>query len=127
MAVLSGKDGSVTWNGGVISQVTGWRCTETAHNSAWASSSTDGYKHRVCGVRDWSGSFSAKYDISIAATVGQGTISGTAVTLVLQIGESESLSGHAIIDSIELDVDVNSGDVVGYTCNFSGAGALTRT
>lgn len=127
MAVLSGKDGNVTWNGGAISQVTGWNCTETARNSAWASSNTAGYKHRVCGVRDWSGWFSAKYDGSIAATVGQGTISGTAVSLVLHLNDDESLTGNAIIDSIELEVDVNTGDVVGYTCKFSGTGALTRT
>ncbi len=127
MAVLSGKDGSVTWNGGAISQVTAWKCTETAHNSAWASSSTAGYRHRVCGTRDWSGWFAAKYDGSIAATVGQGTISGTPVSLVLQIGPSETLTGNAIIDEVELEVDVNTGDVVGYTCNFSGTGALTRT
>lgn len=127
MAVLSGKDGSVTWNGGAISQVTFWKCNETSNNSAWASSSTEGFKHRVCGVRDWTGEFHAKYDGSIAPTVGQGSISGTAVALTLKINDTETLTGNAIIDAVELEVDINTGDVVGYVCRYSGTGTLTRT
>ncbi len=121
MAAISGKDGSVTWNAGNVSHITHWTCTETANNSAWASSSTAGYKNRVAGVKDWRGTFSAKYDGTITPTVGQ------AAALVLKLDATEQLSGNAIIDSIELEVDIDEGEVVGYRCEFSGNGALTRT
>lgn len=126
MPVLSGKDGTVTWNSAQVSQITHWRCTETVHNSAWASSSTGGYKNRVAGTKDWRGAFAGKYDGTIAATVGQGSI-GMPVELVLTIGPSESLTGNAIIDSIHLEVDIDNGEVVGYLAEFSGNGPLART
>ena len=127
MAVLSGKDGTVNWNGSLLSQITQWQCTETCHISAWASNSTGGYKHRVAGVKDWSGTFSGKYDGGIAAAVGQGSATGTPVSLVLGIADGESLSGDAIIESLELLVDIDNGDVVGYQARFSGNGALSRS
>lgn len=119
MAVISGKDGSVTFNSAEVLQVTGWTLTHTSHNSAWASSSTGGYKQRVAGVKDWSGGFTAKYDATIVPTVGQ------AAALVLDLDGSDSATGNAIIDSVQLVVDINTGEAVGYSLTFSGNGPLT--
>lgn len=119
MAVISGKDGSVTFNSAEVLQVTGWTLTHTSHNSAWASSSTGGYRQRVAGVKDWGGSFTAKYDVAIVPTVGQ------SAALVLELDGSDSASGTAIIDSVSLVVDINTGEAVGYSLAFSGNGPLT--
>ena len=119
MAVISGKDGSVTFNSTEVLQVTGWSLTHTSHNSAWASSSTGGYRQRVAGVKDWGGSFTAKYDAAIVPTVGQ------SAALVLELDGSDSATGTAIIDSVSLVVDINTGEAVGYSLAFSGNGALT--
>lgn len=129
MALHSGKTGTVTWNSGTVSHVTSWQCTETVNSSAWGSSNTAGYKHRVAGTKDWSGTFAAKYDSSIAPVVGEGTRAegATPVSLVLTLATNETLTGNAMIESVALDVNVDTGDVIGYTCTFGGNGPLTRT
>ena len=127
MAVLSGKTGKVTWNSADVSQVTSWTCTETAVMSKWASNNTSGYKNCVAGTKDWSGSFAFKYDSTIAPTVGQGTAIGSAVSLVLTADTSETLTGNAVVESIELSCDIDNGEIVSGVCNFTGNGVLTRT
>lgn len=119
MAVISGKDGTVTFNSVQVLQVTGFTLNHTSNNSAWASSNTAGYKNRVAGTKDWNGSFQAKYDASIVPTVGQ------SANMALLLGSGETASGTAIIDSVNVVVDIDNGEAVGYTMNFSGNGALT--
>lgn len=127
MAVLSGKGGTVTWNSGAVSQILSWTCNETVVDSSFGSSSTSGWKNRVAGTRDWSGSFRALYDTTIAPTVGQGTATGSAVSLVLGIAASESLTGNAMVTGVEMEVDVDNGTYVAYVVSFGGNGELTRT
>lgn len=119
MAAISGKGGSATFNSSQILQVTRWTLTHRSNNSAWASSSTSGYRNRVAGVKDWQGTIHAKYDASIVPEVGE------IATLSLALDGSDSASGQAIIDEIELEVDIDTGQVVGYVLAYSGAGALT--
>lgn len=119
MAAISGKGGTATFNGAQILQVTRWTLTHRSMNSAWASSSTAGYRNRVAGVKDWQGTIHAKYDASIVPTVGQ------IAALSLALDATDAASGQAIVDEIELEVDIDTGQVVGYVLAYSGAGALT--
>ena len=59
---ISGRDGSVDVGGSAVAEVTGWRFNPTSNNSAWASSDTSGYKNRIKGVLDGSGSIDFKLD-----------------------------------------------------------------
>lgn len=115
MATISGKDGSVN----SFADITGWTLNVTSNNSAYASSSTGGWKKRVPGVKDWSGSFSGKYNGSVPVSEGE------EVTLTLGVDATDSYSGDAVIDQVNLQVDIDNGEVVGFTASFSGAGPLT--
>lgn len=115
MATISGKDGQVN----DFDDITGWSINVTSNNSAYASSSTAGWKKRVAGVRDWSGSFSGKFNDVLPVAEGE------EVALTLALDDTDSFSGTAVIDQISLQVDVDNGDVVGFTANFSGSGELT--
>ena len=119
MAVVSGKDGTVSV-GGAIADCTGWNLTMTSNNPAYASSSTSGYKNRVAGVKDASGSYSAKHNGSVP-TVGTATASAS-----FTLDGTSSFSLNIIIDSVNIEVDMDDGDVVGYSVDFSGNGLVTE-
>jgi len=121
MAVLSGKSGTVKEGTNTLAHITRWRLTHRANNSAWASSSTAGYKQRVAGVRDWSGSFAAVYDNATPLPV----VVGNNYTLHLTTDGTDEFTGPAIIDNLEFEVDIDDGKVIGWTAEFSGNGALT--
>lgn len=118
MAVISGKNGTASV-GGSIADCTGWSLTWSSNNPSYGSTDTSGYKKRVGGVKDWSGSYSAKYNGG-TTTPGQ-TAGGASFTL----DGSTSWSGDVIVDSVNLEVDMDDGDVVGYSVDFSGNGVLT--
>lgn len=121
MAVISGKGGTVLAGGTPVAEVTLWRLVHTANNSAWASSSTGGYKQRVCGTRDWSGMLQTKRDTAAVIPLVVGTI----YELDLTEDGTKKYEGSAIIDAIDETVDIDTGEAIGLTIRFSGAGGLT--
>jgi hypothetical protein len=118
MAVISGKNGTVSV-GGAITDATGWSLSLTSNNPAYASSDTDGYKKRVGGIKDTTGSYSAKYNGGVVSVGSE----HTAASFTLDGSTSWSLD--IIIDAVNLEVDMDDGDVVGYSVDFSGNGAIT--
>lgn len=120
MAVISGKNGTVN-AGGAISDATSWSLSMTSNNPSWASSNTSGYKKRVAGIMDTSGSYSAKWSASIP--VAGSLVSSAAFT----IDGTNTWTLDIIIDSVNLEVDMDDGDVVGYSVDFSGNGVVAVT
>ena len=116
---MSGKDGSVS-GGGASTQITAWSMSASASNSSWGSSSTNGYKDRLGGVVDGSGSVEGKWDGS------QAMVEGTSYTLTLDTGNG-SWSVPCICDSYSLDVNVDDGEVVSWSADFSIDGEYTFT
>lgn len=128
MAAISGKNGSVeTTSGsgggdGAQAEITGWTFNTTSNNPSWASSTNPGYKKRVAGVKDGNGTISGKYDSS--NTLFDTLEPGVTVTLTLKINATGSnyYVVPAIIDEFNIEVDMDNGDVVGWTANFSTNG-----
>ena len=116
MAVFSGVGGSVT-GGGSSAQITSWSFNPTSNNSSWGSSSTNGYKDRVAGVKDGSGSVEGKWDGS------QAMVEGTEYTLVLNTSGGTAFTVPCFIDSFSVEVDIDEGEVVGWSAEFSINGA----
>jgi len=112
MAVYSGTGGTVN----SVTQITSWSFNPTSNNSAWGSSSTNGYKDRVVGVKDGSGSIEGKWDGTAPYTVG----AEVSLSLVANTG---SFTVPAVIDSFSVEVDVDDGEVVGWSAEFSINGA----
>ncbi len=124
MATISGKDGKVMIGAAALAEITDWTFHTTSVNHAYASSSTGGFRRRVAGVKDGSGSIGFKLDP--AAPITDDFDEGSAVTLLLYLDATHFYSVPAMIDSIQLAVDISSGDVLGGTAQFSATGAWTK-
>ena len=118
MAVISGKDGTVSFGGSAVADCTSWSITTTSNNPAYGSCDTGGWKKRVAGIKDSSGTFTAKYNGAIAMAAGD-TGSG-----VFTVDGTATYTVPIIIDQVQLEVDMDDGDVVGYSVDWSGDGAV---
>jgi hypothetical protein len=105
MAVISGKDGKVMIGAATVADITYWTFATSAQNPAYASSATAGHRKRVGGVKDGGGLIRGKLDLADAVT--------------------EDLN-EALIDRLRFEVDIDSGDVVGWEAEFSTNGAWTK-
>ena len=114
MTVYSGTGGTSSAGG---DQITSWSLSITSNNSSWGSTATNGYKDRVVGVKEGSGSIEGKWNGSAPFAVG------ASVTLTLGTG-SGSFSVPCLIDGLSLDVNVDDGEVVGWSAEFSSNGAI---
>lgn len=124
MATKSGKDGKIMIGGTTLADITGWTLNRRSNNPSYASSATAGHKTRREGVKDYSGSFTFKLDVADPIT---GDITeGTTYTLLLYLDGSLFWSCPVIIDSIAHECDINDGEVLGGTCEFSATAAPTK-
>lgn len=118
MATLSGKSGTVNVKGSAVSDATGWSINTTSNNPSYGSSDTSGWKSRVAGVKDATGSYSAKYNGAVAVAAGD-TGSG-----VFTLDGSATYTIPIVVDGITLEVDMDDGDVIGYSVDWGCTGAL---
>lgn len=122
--VLSGKNGRIKVGGTTYDHITGWSWSRETALHAYGSNSTAGHKRKVAGMKDNSGSFTGMIHDGGAIPIDE----GDAVTLQLHVDETGNnfYSVPAIVESIEVEVDINDGAPVGYTANFQGDGAYTK-
>jgi hypothetical protein len=121
MATLSGKDGKVFRDAEAIADVTLWKFRSAAKNRAYASSATGGFKRTLPGVKQAGGRFA--FLLNTASPQTDQLAAGDAVTLLLQITTDQTFSVPAVIDSVEVDVNIDTAEVVGGVAEFSAAGA----
>lgn len=124
MAAISGKDGRILVAGTGVAHCTKWSFNPKSNNPAWASCDTNGFKTRVGGVKDGSGSMEGKFDT--AHPFYDAMDVGTEITALLYINATMFYSIPAIIDDYSIEVDMNEGEVVGWSANFSTRGAWTE-
>ena len=116
MAAISGKDGAV----GSYAEVTGWSLNITSNNASYASTSTSGWKKRVQGTSDVTGSVEFKWSGAKLVDAGD-IVSG----LVLTIDSSDSYTLDAIIDTLNVEADLDDGDFISGSFDFSVTGTTT--
>lgn len=124
MATISGKNGKVMIGDAALAEITDWTFHTTSVNHAYASSSTGGYRRRVAGVKDGSGTIGFKLDPDDPLT--DAFDEGSSATLLLYLDETHYYTVPAVIDSLQLGVDISSGDVLSGTAQFSADGAWTK-
>lgn len=124
MTTISGKNGKVMVGAAALAEITDWTLHTTSRNHAYASSSTGGYRRRVAGVKEASGTIGFKLDVSSAIT--NTFDEGSSVTLLLHLDATHFYTVPAIIDSLRLAVDISAGDVLSGTAAFSSNGAWTK-
>ena len=123
MAVLSGKNGTLHLNGAQVAPVSNWRLAVTSNNPNYAANDTGGWKQRAAGVRDSSGSFEVKVDGGGHCPVAEGD--SAALELHIDAPATTTTPSAAIIDKIEVNVDISAGKIVAYLIDFSGNGPVT--
>lgn len=110
--------GKATWNSVEIPDVLKWSLNPKGEIHAYGSSSTAGWKKRMAGTKDLSGSIDTKVQDT-------GTLPckpGDTATLQLEAESGVSFSGPAMIDDISMETDIDTGAPVGLTINFSANG-----
>lgn len=123
MATFSGKDGKVRIGSAEVAEITRWTFRTAAANASYASSATGGFRRRVGGVREGSGTIAFKLDP--ADPITDHLNEGQSVTLLLHLDAARYYSVPAVIDALELEVDIDRGEIVGGRAEFSTDGAWT--
>lgn len=100
-----------------VSTVRNWRVNRQASLQSFVASNTKGMTGSLKGNEDWSGSFS-QYGHTPAH------LPGDEVTFLGSIDGVKGVSGNALIDSVEIVIDIESGAIITMNTSLSGNGAL---
>ena len=123
MAVLSGKNGTLYVGSNEVAPVSNWKLAVTASQRDYTANDTGGWKKRVAGAKDCSGSFEVKVTEGGNCPVE----SGDAVTLKLHVDASGGnyYQVEALIGRVRVETNIKHGDVVAHRIDFSGNGGVT--
>ncbi len=108
-----------------VAEIGNWSLDLSADDIDITSFDSDGWRERIQGIKEWSGSFEGNFkpdDADGQAALIDAWLNGQAVKLELQVNSTVKFSGDAFVNlSIEAPFD----DKVIFSCDFSGTGALT--
>jgi len=125
MAVLAGKDGSITI-GSAVGYIDNWTLNINGGVEECSQIGQD-WKEFLGTVSDWSGSASGSFDPSDAGQKaiinGLGTNASASLTLTLTTGKT--IIGDVIITNVSLGAS-HSGKVT-FSCQFQGSDEPTPT
>lgn len=115
MGVISGIGGAVDSTGTVRT----WQVSATNDVQSVYASNTKGMPVVQAGNDDWSGSYTA-YGHTPAVMPGDG------FTFTGSVDGTNGVTGTAIVDSVEIVINIEGGEKIGHTVNFSGNGDLSK-
>ena len=123
MAVITGKDGSVSVDAVNVSTVSSWSISIEADTLEYTSFDSGGWKDMMGSLKSWTGSIEGFADTTQAATIAV----GTEVDVVLVEGGSGSTTytGSAIVTS--KSVDASTAELVTISFDFTGSGSITES
>jgi len=124
MAVLKGKDGSISAGLNNLANITSFSINEEADTLETTAMGNAGYKTFVGSLKSWSGTVEAVFDDTDSAVAV-----GSAITLTVVVDDGSSnqvqYSGSCILTSRSVEVGV--ADLVTVSFDVTGTGALTET
>ncbi len=123
MTLISGKDGQVLSDDAPLADITKWTFKTAARNVNYASSVTGGYRRQLPGAKEGRGHF--QFLLNTADAINGQLSEGDVVVLKLHIDDVNFYTVPAIVDSIELDVNVAEGSPISGAADFSSDGAWT--
>lgn len=123
MAILKGKDGTVSIGGSSVGDVSSWSVSVETDTLETTAMGTGGWKTFAGSLQSWSGSV----DMYFADDQGiVGYVDGASIAVVLTDGTSgNTYTGNAIVTSASIDVAV--ADLVTMTLDLTGTGELVIT
>jgi hypothetical protein len=115
---LKGRQGTATLPGGISGKVTKWEATIEADKHSFGYDGCNGWKATVAGNRVVTGTVTLKLEGDVTpATV----LSLDTVALTLSCG-SLSLSGNAIVHSCKISCNIDTGEPVEASLDFTSDG-----
>jgi len=117
MSIIGGKAGMVSCDAG-ISNVKKWSISSKANLPSTANSSTQGMEFNKAGNKDWSGSYEADGDTPAVYPGQKFAFEGAS-------DATHGASGNAIVDKVDIKIDIAGGNIISHTVSFSANGALT--
>lgn len=121
---ISGKDGDAYRDGVQLCELQNWRFTATVAVHSYSSNCSAGYKKRVSGIKDGSGSMGLLHNPG-RPVYGQGSgqmQEGDQATLGLYLNDNHYLAVPAIITSFAFEVDIDEGSFVSSNVEFEANG-----
>ena len=123
MAIVSGTNGSVTNSSGYSAGITAWTADITIAEldiTSWDDASAGViWREFIAGVREWTGTITARWDATADITNGI----GTELSVSLLVDGTKGITGNVIVTGISASVEMES--VAGVSFTFRGAGAPT--
>jgi hypothetical protein len=123
MPMLSGQDGKVLADSANVANITQWKFVSKAGGVSYASSATGGFRQRLPGVRQGSGS--VKFVQDTASPIQVQLAEGDAVTLELYVDADNFYSVPAVIETLALETDIDTDDLVAGEFTFETTGEWT--
>jgi hypothetical protein len=124
MSLQTGDDGKVLIGGTPLADITAWSLETICRSVAYASSATGGFRKRLPGVKEGRGRIAFKLDVANPLT--NALNEAASVTLLLYLDETRFYTVPAVIDSIQISVDIDGGELIGGQAEFSTNGAWTK-
>ena len=118
---ISGNAGNVTANGNDIVDVRTFSINRSCELKPYNSSDTAKQTNRVAGNKDWTASISCYAD---GGSFNPGFEEGDSIAFVGVSVSGKTVTGTLLIESIEEEVDIEGGELVGISINGGGHGAL---
>jgi len=122
VAIVSGTNGSVTNSSGYSAGITAWTADITIAEldiTSWDDDAGSGviWREFVAGVREWTGTITARWDAASDISAGI----GTELSVSLLVDGTKGITGQIIVTGISASVEMES--VAGVSFTFRGAGA----
>ena len=124
MAILKGKDGTVSIGGAAQGEVSSWSVSVEADTLETTAMGTGGWKTFVGSLQSWSGTIEM-FATTTTAMAGFITGADVAVILVDTPSTGNTWTGTAVITSVS--IDVSSADLVTLSLDLTGDGELVLT
>lgn len=123
MAVITGKDGSVSVDATNVTLVTSWSISIEADTLEFTSFDSAGWKENKGSLKSWSGSLEGFADTAQAATVNV----GDTVDIILVEGGtgSKTYTGEAVVTA--KNVEASTAELVTTSFDVTGTGTLTES
>ncbi|MBA4019557.1 MAG: hypothetical protein C0483_20530 [Pirellula sp.] len=124
MTLQSGKDGKVLIGATPVADVVRWTFRSTAQSKAYASNATGERLRQVPGTR--SGTGTVAFQLNAAAPATSPLAAGSVVTLLLHLDAVRHYEIPSVIEHVELQVDVDTGALIGGSAQFATDGVWTE-
>ncbi len=124
MSLKTGDSGFVLQGSDAVADITLWRLQTKSAGVSYASSATGGFRRRTSGAQ--AGRGHVEFRLNMATPQVAPLAAGSAVTLKLHLDADHYYAVPAVLDEVELTVDVDRGEPIRGTASFVTDGAWTE-